>query len=126
MATFKGTDYFGSGPTRIAPVTTESEIKTTRFPGLNGEHHLNMGRVGGRVTQQGTLIASSAGELKALMNNLRFKVGQRGTLVDDFGFSYYNCTMISVTFDADRKVDTQGDHYVDYTVEYRQALSSIV
>lgn len=125
MATFKGTDWFGSGPTRIVPVTTESEIKTTRFPGLNGEHHLNMGRAGGRITQQGTLIAASAGALMTLINNLRSQAGQRGTLVDDFGFSYYNCTMLSVTFDGNRRVDPQGSHYVDYTVEYRQALSSI-
>ena len=125
MATFKGTNYFGSGPTRVIPVTTESEIKTTRFPGLNGEHHLNMGRAGGRIVHEGTLIAASASALKTLINDLRAKVGERGTLVDDFGFSYYNCTMISVTFDGSRQVDPQGNHYVDYTVEYRQALSSI-
>jgi hypothetical protein len=126
MATFKGTDWFGSGPTRVVPVSTEAEIKTTRFPGLDGEYHLNMGRVGGRLRQQGTLIAASASVLKTLINNLRSQVAQRGTLVDDFGFSYYNCTMVSVTFDGSRRVDPQGNHYLDYTVEYRQALSSIV
>ena len=125
MATFKGTDWFGSGPTRVVPVTTEAEIKTTRFPGLDGEHHLNMGRAGGRIIQEGTLIAASASVLKTLINNLRSQVGQRGTLVDDFGFSYYNCTMISVTFNGNRQVDPQDNHYLDYTVAYRQALSSI-
>jgi len=125
MATFKETDYFGSGPTRVIPVTTESEIKTTRFPGLDGEHHLNMGRTGGRVLQEGTLIAASAAALMTLINNLRSQVGTRGTLVDDFGFTYANCTMLSVTFDGSRRVDPQGNHYVDYTVAYRQALSSI-
>jgi len=125
MATFKGTDWFGSGPARVVPVTTEAEIKTTRFPGLEGEHHLNMGRAGGRIIQEGTLIAASAGVLKTLINSLRSQVGERGTLVDDFGFSYYNCTMISVTFAGARQVDPQGNHYLDYMVAYRQALSSI-
>lgn len=125
MATFKGTDYFGSGPTRIVPVTTESEIKTTRFPGLNGEHHLNMGRAGGRIVQEGTLIAASASALRTLINDLRSQVGMRGSLVDDFGFTYANCTMLSVSFAGNRQVDPQDNHYVDYTVEYRQALSSI-
>ena len=125
MATFKGTNYFSSGPTRIVPATTESEIKTTRFPGLNGEHHLNMGRAGGRIAQEGTLIAASASGLKTLINNLRSQVGRRGTLVDDFGFTYANCTIISLRLDGNRQVDPQGNHYVDYTVEYRQALSSI-
>ena len=126
MATFKGQNLFSSGPTRIVPTTTEAEIQTTRFPGLDGEYHMNMGRAGGRITQEGTLIAASASALKTAINNLRSYVGTRGTLVDDFGFSYYNCTMIRVTFDGNRQVDPQGNHYVDYTVEYRQALSSIV
>jgi hypothetical protein len=126
MATFKGTDWFGSGPTRVVPVSTEAEIRATRFPGLEGEYHLNMGRAGGRIRQQGTLIAASAGMLLSLVNNLRSQVGQRGTLVDDFGFSYTNCTLVRVTFDGSRRVDPQGNHYLDYTVEYRQTLSSIV
>lgn len=126
MATFDGASLFGSGPTRIVPVSTEAEVRTTRFPGLDGEHHLNMGRAGGRIVQEGTLIAASAAALKTLINSLRTKVGTRGTLVDDFGFSYYNCTLISVTFRGGRQVDPQGNHYLDYTVEYRQALSSIV
>ena len=125
MATFKGSDLFGSGPTRIVPVSTDGEIKVTRFPGLDGEHQLNMGRTGGKIIQQGTLVAASAAGLKTLINNLRAKVGERGTLVDDFAFSYYNCTMTGVTFDGARQVDAEGRHYLDYTVEYRQALSSI-
>jgi hypothetical protein len=87
---------------------------------------MNMGRAGGRITQEGTLIESSAAALKTALNALRSCVGQRGTLVDDFGFSYYNCTLVSVTFRGGRQVDPQGNHYLDYTVEYRQALSSIV
>ena len=126
MATFNGTDWFGSGPTRVVPVRTEAEIRRTRFPGLDGEYHMNMGRAGGRITQEGTLIESSAAALKTALNALRSCVGQRGTLVDDFGFSYYNCTLVSVTFRGGRQVDPQGNHYLDYTVEYRQALSSIV
>jgi len=126
MATFNGTDWFGSGPTRVVPVSTEAEIRRTRFPGLDGEYHMNMGRAGGRITQEGTLIESSAAALKTALNALRSCVGQRGTLVDDFGFSYYNCTLVSVTFRGGRQVDPQGNHYLDYTVEYRQALSSIV
>lgn len=125
MASFRGTDWFGPGPTRIVPVSTESEIKTTRFPGLDGEHHLDMGRVGGRLAQSGTLIAANAAALKTLINNLRSQVGKRGTLVDDFAFSYYNCTLIAATFDGSRRVDSDGNVYVDYTVRYRQALSSI-
>ena len=106
-------------------VTTEAEVKTTRFPGLDGEHQLNMGRAAGRIIQQGTLVAESANALKTLINSLRAKVGERGTLVDDFAFSFYNCTMTGVTFDGTRQVDAEGRHYVDYTIEYRQALSSI-
>jgi len=125
MATFKGQSIFSSGPTRIIPTTTEAEIRTTRFPGLDGEYQLNMGRAGARITQEGTLIAASAAALKTAINNLRSYVGTRGTLVDDFSFTYANCTMLRVTFDGNRQVDPQGNHYVDYTVEYRQALSSI-
>jgi hypothetical protein len=106
-------------------VDTETEVKVTRFPGLDGEHHLEMGRRGGRIEQRGTLIAASASVLRTLINNVRSQVGERGTLVDDFGFSYYNCTMMKVSFDGTRSVDPQGNHYLDYTVEYRQALSSI-
>jgi len=126
MATFNGTDWFGSGPTRVVPVSTGAEIRRTRFPGLDGEYHMNMGRAGGHIVQHGTLIAASAGVLKTLVNSLRSQVGQRGTLVDDFGFSYANCTLVGVTCDGSRRVDPQGNHYLDYTVEYRQALSSIV
>ncbi|HUU42665.1 MAG TPA: hypothetical protein VMX57_02740 [Planctomycetota bacterium] len=125
MATFKGQSVFGSGPTRVTPVTTEAEIRTTRFPGLDGEYQMNMGRAGGRITQGGTLIAASASALKSAINTLRACVGTRGTLVDDFNFTCANCTMLRVTFDGQRHVDPQGNHYVDYTVEYRQALSSI-
>ena len=126
MATFRGTDWFSSGPTRVVPVTTETVIKTTRFPGLDGEYHLSMGRTGGRILQEGTLIGASGALLKTAVNNLRSQVGTRGTLVDDLGSSYYNCTMVRVTFDQPRETDPQGNHYAHYTVEYRQALSSIV
>jgi hypothetical protein len=125
MATFKGQSLFGSGPTRITPVSTEAEVRSTRFPGLDGEYQMNMGRAGGRIAQEGTLIAASASALKSAINTLRSYVGQRGTLVDDFGFTYVNCTMTRVTFDGHRQVDPQGNHYVDYSVAYRQALSSI-
>ena len=126
MATFNGASVFGSGPTRIVPVTTEAEIRSTRFPGLQGEHHLNMGRAGGSIRQEGTLVAASAAGMKSAINALRACVGQRGTLVDDFAFSYYNCTVVSVAFPAARQTDPQGNHYLDYVIEYRQALSSIV
>ncbi len=125
MATFKGTDYFSSGPTRIVPVSTEAEIRTTRFPGLDGEYQMNMGRAGGRITQEGTLIAASASALRTLVNALRAQVGSRGTLVDDLGFSYAGCTLVRVTFSGERRVDAAGNHYADYVAEYRQALSSI-
>ena len=126
MATFKGASPFGSGPTRIVPTTTEAEIRSTRFPGLDGEYQMHMGRAGGRIVQEGTLVAGSASALMTAINDLRSHVGTRGTLVDDFDFAYANCTMVRVTFDGHRQVDTQGNHYADYTVEYRQALSSIV
>jgi len=126
MATFKGQSIFNSGPTRVIPTTTEAEIRTTRFPGLDGEYQMNMGRAGGRIAQEGTLVAASASALKTAINNLRTCVGTRGTLVDDFGFSYANCTMTRVSFDSHRQVDPQGNHYVDYSVAYHQALSSIV
>jgi len=125
MATFCGTDWFSSGPTRIVPASTESEILTRRFPGLDGEYHLDTGRAGARILQEGTLIAGTANALKTLINNLRSQVGVRGTLVDDFGFSYANGTLVSVKFSGSRRVDTQNQHYIDYTLEYRQALSSI-
>ena len=125
MATFKGVDYFSSGPARIIPVDTSAEIRTTRFPGLDGEYQMNMGRAGGRITQEGTLIAASASALRTLVNALRAQVGARGTLVDDLGFSYAGCTLVRVTFSGERRVDAAGNHYADYAAEYRQALSSI-
>ncbi len=125
MATFKGVDYFSSGPSRVIPVTTESEIRSTRFPGLDGEYQMNMGRAGGSIRQEGTLVASSASGLRTLVNALRAQVGSRGTLVDDLGFSYANCALVRVAFSGERRVDTAGNHYADYSAEYRQALSSI-
>ena len=125
MATFKGADYFSSGPSRIVPVATESEIRATRFPGLDGEYQMNMGRAGATLRQEGTLVASGASALKTLVNALRAQVGSRGTLVDDLGFSYAGCTLVRVAFSGERLVDPQGNHYADYVAEYRQALSSI-
>ncbi len=125
MATFKGTDYFSSGPSRVIPVTTEAEIRSTRFPGLDGEYQMNMGRAGGTLRQEGTLVAASAAALRTLINALRAQVGSRGTLVDDLGFSYANCTLVRVVFSGERNVDAAGNHYADYSAEYRQALSSI-
>ncbi len=125
MATFKGVDYFSSGPTRVVPVETRADISSRRFPGLDGEYQMNMGRRGGTIRQEGTLISSSAAGLKTLVNALRAQVGTRGTLVDDLGFSYAGCTLSSVRFSAERRVDTQGNHYADYVAEYLQALSSI-
>lgn len=125
MATFRGTDYFSSGPSRVIPVTTEAEIRATRFPGLDGEYQMNMGRAGGVIRQEGTLIASSASALRSLINALRAQVGRRGALVDDLGFTYANCTLARVTFAGERRMDAAGNHYADYAAEYRQALSSI-
>ena len=125
MATFKGTDYFSSGPTRVIPVSTEAEIRSTRFPGLDGEYQMNMGRAGGMIRQEGVFVAASAAALRTLVNSLRAQVGSRGTLVDDLGFSYANCTLVRVTFSGERRVDAAGKHYADFIAEYRQALSSI-
>lgn len=125
MATFKGTDYFTPGVTRVIPAGTEAEIRATRFPGLDGEYQMNMGRGGATIRQEGTFIASSASALRAQINALRAQVGARGTLVDDLGFSYANCALARVTFSVERRVDAAGNHYADYSAEYRQALSSI-
>ena len=125
MATFRGSDLFSSGPTRIVPMGAEERVKTTRFAGLDGEHHLRMGRSGAAVTQQGTLIGTSASNLKTQINALRAQVGERGTLVDDFGFSYADCLMVDVRFDGPRQKDADGKIYQDYTIVYRQADGSI-
>jgi hypothetical protein len=125
MATFRGVDLFSPGPSRIIPGATEAEVKITRFPGLDGEHHLNMGRPGATLVQEGTLVATSASALKSRINGLNAQVGERGTLADDFGFSYEDCTMTRVRFHQPRRVDAAGNLYLDYTVEYRQAVSSI-
>ena len=125
MATFKGVDYFSSGPSRVVPVDTEAEIRATRFPGLDGEYQMNMGRGGATLRQEGTLVASSAAALKTLVNALRAQVGSRGILVDDLGFTYAGCTLVRLSFSGERRVDPQGNHYADYVADDRQALSSI-
>jgi hypothetical protein len=125
MATFRGSGLFGSGPTRIVPADATERVKVSRFPGLVGEHHLRMGRDGALITQTGTLIGTSASNLKTQINDLRAQAGERGTLVDDFGFTYADCLMTDLRFDGPRRKDADGRIHQDYTITYKQAVSSI-
>ena len=125
MATFRSSNLFGSGPTRIVPAEASERVKTTRFAGIDGEHQLRMGRDGALITQTGTLIGTSASNLKGLVSALRDEVGERGTLTDDFGWDYDNCLMTDVRLDGPRRKDAEGRLYQDYPIAYRQAIASI-
>jgi hypothetical protein len=102
MATFKGVDYFSSGPMRID--TTDSVL----------------------IRQEGTMIAKSSPELRTLVNALRSKVGECGALVDDQGFSWAGCALIRARFSGVRQVHSKNMVYVDYEAEYRQRQAGVI
>ncbi len=122
MASFRGNDLFNSGPTRVVVQAASEDVQVSRFPGINGEHHLLMGRSGRDVIQEGTLTASSASQLLSRVDSICNHVGQRGDLVDDLGWAYGNCVLLSFELTGPRRVDAAGRHCADYRLRYRQPI----
>ena len=125
MASFRGNDLFDSGPTHVVVQALSEEIRTSRFPGIDGEHHLMMGQPGRRVVQEGTLTASSGGQLLSRTGAISAQVGQRGALVDDLGWTYGDCVLLSFELTGPRRVDAAGVHCADYRLTYRQPIDNV-
>jgi hypothetical protein len=126
MARFRGMALFDSGPTRVMLTAVEEEVQVSRFPGIDGEHHLVMGRPGHDVIQEGTLTAASGSELLNRMGAICDQVGQRGDLVDDLGWTYADCVLLRFELAGPRRLDAGGRHCADYRLRYRQAMDEVV
>ena len=125
MASFRGSDLFDSGPTRVVVQALVEEIRASRFPGIDGEHHLLMGQPGRQVIQEGTLTASSPGQLLSRTAAISAQVGQRGNLEDDLGWTYADCVLLSFELTGPRRVDAAGVHCADYRLTYRQPINDV-
>ena len=125
MASFRGSELFDSGPTRVVVQAVTEEIKVSRFPGVDGEHHLMMGRPGREIVQEGTLTAEAGGELLTRIGAISDQVGQRGDLVDDLGWVYGDCVLLSLELVGPRRVDAGGRHCADYRMRYRQPVDDV-
>ncbi|GEM_PF-1265090 len=125
MASFRGLSLFDSGPSRVMVQAVEESVRVSRFPGLDGEHHLMMGRPGREVVQEGTLTASSGSGLLERMGAISDQVGERGTLVDDLGWTYADCVLMSFELVGARRVEASGRHCADYRMRYRQPLDDV-
>ena len=126
MARFRGLELFDSGPTRVILQAAQEEMRVSRFPGLDGEHHLLMGRGGREVVQEGTVTAGTGTELLERIGAMCDQVGEQGALEDDLGWTYGNCVLVSVEPAGARRVDASGRHCADYRVRYRQAIDDVV
>ena len=125
MATFRGSSLFDSGPTRVVVQAVSEELRVSRFPGIDGEHHLLMGRPGREVIQEGTLTGTSASQLADRIGDICDQVGQRGSLVDDLDWSYADCVLLSFELTGPRRVDAEGRHCADYRLRYRQPVDDV-
>ena len=125
MASFRGLSLFDSGPSRVMVQAVAEEVKVSRFPGLDGEHHLLMGRPGREVVQEGTLTASSGSELLTRTGAISDQVGARGTLEDDMGWVYGDCVLMSFELAGPRRVEANGRHCADYRLRYRQPVDDV-
>ena len=125
MARFRGNELFDSGPTRVVVQAVTEEMRVSRFPGVDGEHHLMMGRPGREVLQEGTLTGTSGGELLGRIGAICDQVGQRGDLVDDLGWVYGDCVLLSFDLVGPRRVDAGAKHCADYRMRYRQPVDDV-
>ena len=125
MTRFRGSALFDSGPTRVILQAAEEEVKVSRFAGVDGEHHLLMGRGGREVAQEGTLTADTGSALLERIGAICDEVGESGTLADDLGWTYEGCVLVSFELTGPRRVDASGRHCADYQMKYRQATDDV-
>jgi len=125
MASFQGSALFDSGPTRVVVQAVSESVRVSRFPGVDGEHHLLMGRPGREVIQEGTLTASTSEQLLDAIGSICDRVGSSGDLVDDLGWVYGDCVLLNFELMGPRRVDAGGKHCADYRLRYRQAVDDV-
>ena len=131
-ATFNGNARWTNGTAVVAPGSPCLAIKRQAFAGIDGEYELNEGRRALSIGQTGLLaefgsssaatnLANLKGALSALFGDVTS--GISGTLVDDYGRSFANCTMVAFRPGPIRRATSEGHagYYCTYQIEYVQA-----
>lgn len=118
--TYNGLNLFCSGPGRISPGEITSRAAITQTPDATGTTVISQGLEPRAITQHGTLIADSAGQLQSLISRIEHYVGQGdATLVDENAKPWPHCVMRRFETNNPRRVGPR--HAVDYTIAYLQA-----
>ncbi|MGB0766420.1 MAG: hypothetical protein ACPGYV_01780 [Phycisphaeraceae bacterium] len=119
MITFDGLDLFSAGPSLVELGPIESREATADSPGSIGGEVVTQGLSPRVLTQQGTLVADSASQLRTLIEAIEALVGtEPATLVDQNGQAWRDCLMRSFAPALFYRLGPR--HAAEYAVTYLQ------
>lgn len=119
MITYNGQDLFSSGPSVTQPGPYQSRDAEAASPGSVGGSLITQGTRPRTITQIGTLIANSDGQLQTLIDAIQAQVGSgEATLSDEFDRDWPGCVMR--VFEPEPSNRLGPRRAVRYTITYLQ------
>lgn len=117
MASFKGMNLFGSGPSRFVVHGVSERHAVHERAGADGESVTALGRSTRRIEQIGALTADTVGQLQGQLDAIEAMMdGQVGELVDAHGRTHSDVMMIRFAPGEIRRFGPRLT--VDYTLDY--------